>query len=91
MNKYENISVVRTQSSIGWQGQHSLDIRTSPTTQISVDAEAEIVTIIDTAKGRTIFIPFDNVVCMEQAVAKPVDVKPTPTVTEHQFKAALRK
>lgn len=89
MKQYEDIAAVRLQNPISWSGQHSTDIKASANTTIAVDAEAEIVTLTDKQRSRVVFVPFDNVVCLEQAPPKPIEApKPAPTVTEHQFKTA---
>lgn len=85
MKTYENISSVKLANPIQWGPNQATTIATypvlgTPAAEITVDAEAEIVTVVDPKTRRTLFIPFDNVVCMEQAPKPAVDPTSPPKI-----------
>lgn len=70
---YENILAVYFVKEVRWLGGAMVSQLTSSQADISVDADAELVTISatmahvhDQAKRKTLILPFDNIACFEQ-------------------------
>lgn len=78
---YDKIIAVRLQNPIAWRANQVTNI-TSALANITVDADAEIVTLVDPDTKKTMFVPFDNIVSLEQAMPESVKAAASKPATE---------